>query len=151
MVQQSTCKLITNKYSAKSLPSPSLPLLLSLFREPYLQPLLLLPLPFPCARRLLVHAPLVLLCLRYALGVRGVLVSVEVSATVHAREDLAPRTLILVVFLHLVLLERSATRVTREEHHHHTLEWERKYGIGNQNMHFTPDCACEVCSEVKRV
>ena len=47
----------------------------------------------------------------------GVFVSVEISAAVHAGEDLAARTLALVVFLHLVLLERRATGVTGEEHH----------------------------------
>ena len=46
-----------------------------------------------------------------------VFVPVEIPPAVHTREDFASPTLVLVVFLDLVLLERSAARVACEEHH----------------------------------
>lgn len=46
-----------------------------------------------------------------------VVVSVEISAAVDTGEYLAVSTLILVVFLHLILLQGRATRITSEEDH----------------------------------
>ena len=85
----------------------------------YLQPLLLLslPLPRPSFPALLVQRSLILLRLRNTLGMACIFIPEEIPPTVYAGKHLTVGTLVLIMFLHLVLFQGSATRTASEEHH----------------------------------
>ena len=85
----------------------------------YLHPFLLFSLSLS-RPTFLVQRSLVFLCLRDALGVASIGVSVKLQATIYAGKYLAVGAHMLIMFLHLVLLQRSATRITSKEHHSYT-------------------------------